>query len=939
MKERPRDEYYGYLPGRTPVVFALAISLTFALWALQERSHRGRLRLETQITAEQASRRFSDWMVDRMSLSAFLAEKWETVYAAEPDRFRRDAARFTSGFPGFQAINWVDANKVIRIAVPLEGNESVLNFDLGTHPSRYVRDALDRALRERSLVRTPAFIDLLQGGKGFATYRPVFARDGEFLGFINSVFRVNELIDTCMGRMKVNQRFEFAIRESGGELIYPLGEASDYLLGSESAVEPVNVADQPWEFYLAPTAAYLHEQRYAVHHLIIPAGILVALLLAGFERGRAERKRALDASQEQFRDLFEQAPVAYFSVRADASIDRANKVAESLTGRASQEIQGADFFDLLPVDTSDRTRVRLRLDAARSGRSAREEEITFLRDDGTSIRAALYVDGVNDSRGAFSMFRIAAVDVTERYAAEEAQVRLLAAIDQAEEGVVITGRDGKIVYVNPAAGPALRYDTICQFLRENGVDSSTVAEVESAIESESSWRGSCLIKSENKDAAQFVATLSPVRDNQGRVMNFVFLQRDISEETRLQAQLQQSQKLEAVGRLAGGIAHDFNNILQSLLGYVTLARRNSNLSEEVAMCLEEIERASQRAANLVSHILSFGRQSRVDRRALPLRAVVEEVVTLVRASLPEAIRLTVVFGEVEHAVSADPTQIHQVLMNLVSNAIHALRNGGDLEIRYEAMEIAEGDAMYPAGLQPGLYMRLVVQDNGVGMDREVLARIFEPYFTTRDVGTGTGLGLATVHGIVENHHGVIAAESTPGVGSTFTVLLPAIMQETNSSEVQMTAPAEKSMLTDDGGEIDTKITILYVDDESQIVDSMRRILERLGFGVSGFTSSRAALEQFQKTPFQFDVLVTDLTMPDLNGIELAQAACTLRAELPIVFCSGYGETFENTLAEAPDPRRVFLKKPVSARLLADEIRRLVTLNASGEELSRGHEAP
>jgi PAS domain S-box-containing protein len=922
MKVQPIDETLRFRWGRPVVVFALSFALAVALWGLQERSYRGRLTLETEVTAEQVGKRLSDWMEDRMSLSAFLAENWESEYAADAQHFERDARDFVRRFPGFQAINWIDPDQVIRMVVPLEGNASVLNADLRTHPSVEVRNAIERAGRELRLVRTPASIELLQGGRGFATYRPIVGDDGKSLGYLNAVFRVNELIDTCLGRLQVNQRFEFAIREGNGELVYPVDAPQVFLIGPHAAVQSVAVADLPWQFYLAPSPAYLRQQRFAAHHLILPMGLFVALLLAGFERRLIQRKRALEASQKQFRELFEQAPVAYFSVRQDAVIERANRVAEVVTGRPHDQLVGTSIYDLLPANSDARTQARLILEAVQRGERVRGQELPLLRGDGVVIRTVLFVDGVYDESGAFIMYRIAAIDVTERYEAEEARMRLSAAIDQAEEGVVIVGRTGEIIYINPAAGDSAGGGSLAEFLRANGADPNSISEIESAIAAELPWRGSGLIEPRKGYPTHVVASLSPVRDVNGTLTNFVYIQRDITYEAELQSQLQQAHKLEAVGRLAGGIAHDFNNILQSLLGYATLARRNTANPGEVAACLDEIERASHRAAKLVSHILAFGRQSALERRPIQLRPVVEEVAALVRGSLPEGIRLTVAFGEVQHEVSADPTQIHQVLMNLASNAIHALRAGGSLEIRYDAIDVRDTDIHRWPILQPGPHMRVVVKDSGVGMDARTLDRIFEPYFSTRAVGTGTGLGLATVHGIVENHKGVIFAESSPENGAMFTILLPASTSQGNTPASSQAADASEE-------EVEkcttAKLRVLYVDDEAQIVDSMRRILERFGFAVSGFTSSRAALEALRNAPTSFNILVTDLTMPDLNGIELAEAVLEILPEMPIIFCSGYGDAFEQTMAEHANPLRVFLRKPVSARTLSEEIQRLASL--------------
>jgi len=922
MSDRSIDETLKLLRLRPAIALVAALGLTVLLWGLQERSHRERLHLETQVTAEQVGKRLSDWMEDRMSLSAFLAENWEQEYAADPERFKRDAARFVTRFPGFQAINWIDPGEVIRIVVPLEGNPSVLNVDLTVHPSIHVRRAIQQALAERRLVRTAAVIDLLQGGKGFATYRPIFGAQGDHLGYINAVFRVNELIDTCLGRLQVNERFHFAILESNGDLVYPVGADPEYLMGSRAAVESVRVAELPWKFYLSPSPEYLRQQQFSAHHLILPAGLIASLLLAGLERGLLLRKRALDSSQAQYRALFEQAPIAYFSVRPDSAIERANREAEIITGLPVNALVGSSFYDLLTEESAVRTRARLAFEAVRRGDPIRSVELSMHRAGAGDFRAILYIDGVYAEGGTFSMFRIAAVDVNERHEAEEARVRLSAAIDQSEEGVVITGRSGEILYVNPAAGSVSEgRGTLAAYLEDKGAPVATLANVISAIEGEVSWRGSCPLRRGDGQMAQTVCTLSPVRDGGGAVINHVLILRDISHEAELQVQLQQSQKLEAVGRLAGGIAHDFNNILQSLLGYATLARRNAADPDDVAQCLSEIERAGHRAATLVAHILAFGRQSVLDRRPMLLRSVVEEVSALVRGSLPEGVNFNVTCSDVEHSVIADSTQFHQVLMNLVSNALHALRAGGSLEVRYEAVNLGEHEAARWAALRPGPHMRLVVGDDGVGMETDVLERIFEPYFSTREVGTGTGLGLATVHGIVENHGGAIFAESAPGKGARFTILLPAAPGDGGDTTVAP-AGAEDGASESDTTLEEMRLHVLYVDDEPQIVDSMRRVLERFGFDVSGFTSSTAALQSFQRDPAGYDFLVTDFTMPELNGVELAEAIVALRPGLPVILCSGFGDSLEKNLNDAPKSIRTFLKKPISARTLAAEIRRL-----------------
>ncbi|MCF6285057.1 MAG: PAS domain S-box protein [Candidatus Hydrogenedentes bacterium] len=933
MKTRRQDISKRTLWERPTLVLVVTLLVTGVLWVTQEDSQRGRLRLETEVTADQAAKRLSDWVEDRMNLAGYLAAKWEKDYADNSPRYEMDAAQFVDRFSGFQAINWIDSAGVIRIVVPLEGNESALNADLQEHSFAEVRDAIQHAFEERHPTRTPANINLLQGGKGFGTYWPIFSDAGAPMGYINAVFRVDEFIETCLGRIQVDNKFQIAIRESGGELVYPIGVSDDYLQDDNAVAALLNVVDQPWKLFLAPSPAYLAAHRLAVHHLTLPMGLALALVLFALERILVQRRLALESSQAQYLALFEDAPVAYLSVNPDAVIESANRVAETLTGHSKEALTGMSFYGLFPEPGHARAKARILLDLVRGGEHLQVEEMRMCHGDVALRWVLLSVEGIYDSVQSLSGFRVTITDITQRKEAEEARGRLVAAIEQAEEGVAITSESGRVQYVNPAfrainerVEGSVLHEPIEGVFRREGAGDEVVAGIEAALEAGTRWRGSYALTLVEGQSIQVVATLSPMRDESGSVTNFVLLQRDVTYERELQEQLRQAHKMEAIGRLAGGIAHDFNNILQSLLGYTALAQKNLDDQEQVSRCLGEIERSGLRAADLVAHILAFGRKVEKERRVVRLKPVLEEVSKLLVGSLPRNIGQELMCSSTEYPIIADSTEIHQILMNLASNAAHAMaQDGGTLTMRLESVLLNQEEAALISGLREGLYMKLCVEDTGVGIEEDMLDHVFEPYFTTRVQGDGTGLGLATVHGLVEQHHGAIRVESAPGKGTSFQLFFPVAPNATAErsegpiSEVQEaeSLEAQGEMSVENGARETWRV--LFVDDEAQIVDSMSGILTHLGFHVTGYTSSDAAIEAFREVPDAFDVVVTDLTMPGMNGIALARELNAIREGLPIILCSGYSDMFEEEIGENDHAIKVFLKKPVAASQLRQAI--------------------
>ncbi|HSR10887.1 MAG TPA: ATP-binding protein, partial [Thermodesulfobacteriota bacterium] len=400
----------------------------------------------------------------------------------------------------------------------------------------------------------------------------------------------------------------------------------------------------------------------------------------------------------------------------------------------------------------------------------------------------------------------------------------------------------------------------------------------------------------------------------GAIANAALLadrKRTEEEKALLQSQLQQAQKMEAIGTLAGGIAHDFNNILSAILGYAELAGLDLPEASRARQNLRQAIRAGHRAKDLVKQILTFSRQGKEERRPLDIGAIVKEELRFLRASLPSTIEIGQEMEDDLGTLSADPTQIHQILMNLCTNAAQAIgEQGGRIGVSLSNCALEERHQAIAAGVEPGSYVRLRVTDTGQGMTPEIMKRIFDPYFTTKEVGKGTGLGLAVVHGIVKSYGGAISVASEPGRGSTFDVYLPRI---DGRGEIGADQRGEDRPAAEDEH-------ILVVDDEQMLAEVLQEMLSTLGYRTSARTSSIEALELIRARPDQFDLVITDMTMPNMTGDKLAARMLEIRPGLPIIMCTGYSEYMDKQKAEGLGIRELLLK-PLVMNELARAVRR------------------
>jgi signal transduction histidine kinase/ActR/RegA family two-component response regulator len=406
------------------------------------------------------------------------------------------------------------------------------------------------------------------------------------------------------------------------------------------------------------------------------------------------------------------------------------------------------------------------------------------------------------------------------------------------------------------------------------------------------------------------------------VMGMDITQRIQAEKAKeeMEDQLRQAHKMEAIGTLAGGIAHDFNNILSAILGYSEMARKEMEPESPTRSKIDKVIKSGNRARELIMQILSFSRKSDQEEKIpIQVHIIVEEVFKLLRATIPATIDIRLKIDPGCGYIRGNSIQIHQVMINLCGNAAQAMEEkGGLMTVSLSPVVLDKEDLLKMPDLCPGAYIRLSVQDTGIGIPKDIIDRVFDPYFTTKDVGKGSGMGLAVVHGIVKAHEGALTVASTPGAGTTFDVYFPQIQTQTRQ------IPPEKEISSPAAG----TEHILVVDDEESLVEISILRLESLGYQVTGSTSSGHALKVFMSDPKAFDLVVTDHTMPGMTGKQLAEEMLAVRPDLPIILCSGYAHHID-------DPERditgikAFALKPIDV----DELTRLIRRVLDGEPVS------
>ncbi|MGK5093094.1 response regulator [Deltaproteobacteria bacterium TL4] len=546
--------------------------------------------------------------------------------------------------------------------------------------------------------------------------------------------------------------------------------------------------------------------------------------------------------------------------------------------------------------------------------------VPCLRKDGTLIFVDInanqfLIHGKKHSVGFYT-------DITARLKTESEKNRLAKAVEQAAESILITDEKGTILYVNPAFVRTTGYKPSevlgknPRILKSGIQDQHFYQEMWTILKKGEVWSNPIINKNKKGDFYEEVMTISPIRNETGKITNYVGVNYDISRERILEKQLQQAQKNEAIGTLASGIAHDFNNILQGIVLTIDLAISTLPKDSKAVLHLEQSIQFSMRGASLVRQILTFSRQSDQKFATIKVIPVIKEILKMMRSTLPSTIEIKQNIPEACGDIQGNLTQIHQVILNLCTNASYAMKDrGGLLELTLAEAKLAKPEAK---GLQPktARYLKLTVRDTGTGMSKQVKKRIFDPFFTTKPQGEGTGLGLSVVQGIVQSHHGIIHVESQLNKGTTFDVYFPVI------------EAVEKPLLKDSKPmKIRGDEHLLVVDDEKIVATMEKEILENLGYQISLAYSGKEALSLLMENPGAFDLILTDQTMPEMRGEQLASKIKELGFSLPVILTTGFSKAIETETLQQKGIHKLIMK-PFKSEELGRAIRQLLDEKAS-----------
>ncbi len=508
-------------------------------------------------------------------------------------------------------------------------------------------------------------------------------------------------------------------------------------------------------------------------------------------------------------------------------------------------------------------------------------------------------------------------DITQRKQNEMELKQLARAIDYAAEIIIITEPDGTLTYVNPAFEKItgyMREDVIGKtlgFLRSGKHSNQFYKEFFDTIMSGKVWRGTFINKRKDGSLFEVESTISAIRNSQNVIVKFVGVMKDVTVEKELKNQLIHTQKMEAIGTLAGGIAHDFNNILSAVIGYGELALLDVPSDNPSYTGIKEIVKAGYRAKGVIQQIMTFSRRADMERRPVQLKTIIDETKAMLERTLPANISMDIDIQE-DVVVNADPSRLHQILMNLCTNAYQAMKpKGGRLTVRLTETTADRIPSQFAHIIKPGAYARISVIDTGCGMPPEVIKRIFEPYFTTKAQQGGSGLGLSTVHGIIRENDGVIDVQSKQDSGTIVDVYLPRLTKEAMESSKQQTLLHSQE-----------SYRIMFVDDDTDIASMIRIGVGRTGHHIQTYTNPEEAVEVFRKDPWQFDLIVSDISMPRISGLDLLLEIRNTRPEMPVILCTGH-ESFTDLDSAYRTGADLIIIKPITWQILVEKISELM----------------
>ena len=644
-----------------------------------------------------------------------------------------------------------------------------------------------------------------------------------------------------------------------------------------------------------------------------------AIMISGNANGNATESQtrmeiALRSSELSYRRLFEAAQDGILILDVESGrITDVNPFLVKLLGFSHTEMVGQTVGELSPF--KDIVSNQAMLERLQNEGYVRYDDLPLKTKDGRDI-AVEFVSNVYQAGGK-KVIQCNIRDITKRKQAERVSNLLAAIVESSDDAIIGKDLNSNITSWNRGAEHIFGYtaaemlgsSTLCLMPANRPEDEQQF--FAKILRGESVEHFETRRQTKDGRLIDVSVTASSIKDARGQVFGVSTVVRDITERRKMEVKFHQAQKMESIGQLAGGIAHDFNNILSAIVGNIYLIKMDAADNPLVLESLANIADATRRATDLVNQILTFSRKGKQDRELISLNEVVLEALKLLRASVPASIRIRTELTETP-TVLANATAIHQLIMNLGTNAWHAMGDqAGVLKVEMAVMEVDVDFVKTHPDLHPGRYVQLSVSDTGAGMDRATLEHIFEPFFTTKAVGEGTGLGLAVVHGIMKSHHGGISVYSQPGEGTTFHLYFPVVETATTARQTEFKPIPQGS------GQY-----ILLVDDEAALAILGKKILERLGYQVTMKTSAVEAIELVRKNPELFDLVITDLTMPGMNGVKFGSELLQIRPGLPVLLTTGYSSVMTPGKARQLGFAGL-LSKPSTARTLCEVVHRVL----------------
>ena len=886
-------------PGALALV---VIAASVALWQSLAVSEQRALVALSDAQARAAETGVQQAFQQRVRALERMAARWAAAGGTPEELWFADARNYVRDFD-LQAMEWVDPEGIVRWVEPLEGNRSALGLDVGLEQRR--AEAHRRAV-ETGEVAASRKVTLVQGGPGFLVFVPI-RRGGEHLGCLLAVIRFDALLNgTVVADSSTAQDFGFTVHD-GADVLFDRSARGAERPPTSSPWE-VELAGVTWGGTATPGARILDQHLTALPESALLIGVLLAISLGSaallasrsgeharnLERAHA-RLRASERGQRLVKYMTDHAPDAIFILDDQGRIVDANNSACRRLEYTRQELIGMSVSDINPHLPREAW-------AHHWEEIKRKGHLVFESEHVSKSGRILPVEIV---RG---YIRFEDVDVCCAYVRDlaerreaESELRLLGqAVEQSLDGIFVSDNDNRLRFANNAflRMHGFELDEVIgqplSMLYAPAVYDELIAGALEQLWKQGSFQGEVDHLRKNGSSLPMFLTLTILRDAGGEPVGFVGIASDITEErldaqqrAALEEQLRHAQKLEAIGTLAGGVAHDFSNILTAILGYTRHARAQLESGGELGDILDRIDRTVDHGTGVTRSLLTFARQSRLERSAFDLSAKVEDTLDLLRHLIPASI-------DVDGARSAgvwvrgDATQIQQVLLNLAINARDAMPLGGILRVGVRRQD------------QEAL---LTVEDTGCGMQPEEIERIFEPFYSTKERGKGTGLGLAVVHGIVADHEGTVHVSSTPDVGTRFEIRLPLAPAE--PAETSGDAPAETASAGAGA--------LLLVEDDPHVHDALRFGLRGQGFEVISAHDGEEALERFRGDPRRVRAVLLDLDLPKLDGLSCLKRMRAIRPDLPAVILTGNIATSEAELGE-PLLRKPFLVEELLERI-------------------------